>query len=52
MPWGVVCVLLLRVLLKESLIAWRLQEIAFVIIDRRRQQFNRRSLFVLVVVIF
>ena len=51
-PWSVMYVLPLRVLLIDTLIGLRLQETALVIIDRRRQQFNRWSLFALVVIIF
>ena len=52
MPLGVMRALPLRVILVETFIGWRLQETTLVIIDRRRQQFNRWSLSALVVIIF
>ena len=52
MPLGVMRVLPLRVILIETFIGWRLQETTLVIIDRRRQKFNIRCLFALVVIIF
>ena len=51
MPWGVMRILPLRILIIETFFGWKLQETALVIIDRR-QQFNRWSLFALVVIIF